>query len=975
MLKSAVGPGAVWQFDLFGGLQATRGDEAVTRFRTRKTASLAAFLAFHQGRPQNREVLIDMFWPEANLDAGRQSLRMALSALRDTLEKGCPPGTYLEADRTFAFLHNVRTDVAQFEEDLAKADSVSTLGKALKAVRGPLLAGFDDGWIISQWLRLEEALAQATVRLMEMGAEQGEVKAAILAAKEATTILGPREDVHLGLMKLYVHDGQPGLAIAQFEELERLMEDQWGEPPSEEAYKLLDSIPKHQKAAKPRPPAPQVPARTSSFIGREEEKKALSGLVLNGSDRLVTLLGPGGSGKTALANAVALDLAPQYESRVWTVELADIPDTNRISGSVLSKVMGNADRKAGPKEVAAALGDEPCLLVLDNFEQLLPTGGKVVKEILEAAPNARAMVTSRIRLDIDGEQLFPVPPLETPPRGVPLAELAANPCVALFVERSQSVRPDFRLSVDNALAVSEIGRRLEGLPLAIELAAAKSISLSPAQILARLGSSLDFLTSRRTDVSDRHRSLRATLDWSYALLAPDLQVAFRRIGVFRGGFFLDAVGAVTGSRDFEAELGALVGASLVHSFEVEGALRFRLLEPVREFALSLMEAGELREVRERHFAHYQDVVDGATTEGEPGPGNRQWLDNLHTEHENLFTAFESVFDGVVEPGRAVKMAVVAHPFFRPRGHTHVWREAVIRLQGKFGDALPVVERASLALLVAKLSANIVDGQATSDLFSQALALCEQVGDPGDLAQCHMGVGSAHKVLGDYDTSIVHYESAAAQFEKLGDYKNVASTLRQMSMSHVSKGDHDMTYETLKRALPFARKGNDPDILAWTLTDVGVEHALHGLVDESEECFQEAHGICIQTGSSHMRSIVYWQQGEAQHRTKRYAESVATHRECVKNALDASFREGLKWMLVSCGCNLVEAGEPELGVRVIARVVKWRNDDARPLTGDEHEIIEPAKSTAASKLGEEVVGRLWSEGEQADIDALVGEILA
>ena len=956
--------------ELFGGLRVALADGSPVKFRTRKTASLFAYLAFFSDGEQPRDVLVDMFWPDANYDSGRQSLRMALSALRSALEdSGAGPGSVVETDRSSVRIRSVRTDVAEFQ-DLAATSDASKLARALRLVRGPLMSGFDDSWIVAQWLRLEESYAQAAVRLMEMSSDEQARKAALILGKEAVALLGPREDVHVALINLYVADGQPGEALAQFEELERLTDEQWGEPPTDAAYQVFESIPRGvgRRAVRERPSTNRVPARTNAFIGRETEIAELTEIVSGGRNRLITICGPGGCGKTALAMELVSGLASNERVPVWICELASLATSSRVVDAIVSSITGKADGKADLDHLVELVGPGSAVLVLDNLEHLLPGAALTVKSVLERLPNLKIVVTSRVLLGIQGEQAYPLKPLAVPDQNMKLTELRVVPSVELFVDRANAAKPEFRLSPENAAAVAEICRRVEGLPLALELAAARIVTHSPAQILARLVKSLDFLVSRKLDVEQRHRSLRATLDWSLEHLDEAARQVFATLGIFRGSFSLEAGQAVSQSESFDQCLELLVESSLVQSLAENEEARFRLLEPIRDYALDRLGPGDFSGARRRHFDYYSKFAE------DDSAGFKAWLDKLNVEHENLLAAFQSTFDGVISTREAIEFLGTCRPFFRPRGHTNVWREEVNKLVLTLDDSTDILTRAKVQIEVARISANAVDGPTMMELFREAERLGSLAMDDDILAHAHLGLGGGHKLTGEYAKSIDHYEAAISAFERLGDDKLLATTTRQLAMAHVSMGDHDMTFETLKRALPYARKSGDAETLAWCLTDLGVEQAVHGFLEESENCFKEAHELCIATDNVHMRSIVYWQQAETELRTGRSHSAVQTIRLSVEGALAANFKEGLKWIMVVQGAALVADGQVELGVRTLGKILRWRSDEQRGLTGDELEIVEPAKSTGVAALGQQRFDEAWRSGESADLDELLEELL-
>ncbi|MCE9557523.1 MAG: tetratricopeptide repeat protein [Armatimonadetes bacterium] len=952
---------------LFGGLTVVCNGQEITRFRTRKTASLFAYLAFFEGRCHPRDVLMDLFWPESNQDAARQSLRMALSAIRGAL--GSEAKLTLETDRGIARLSNISTDVAKFELE-SDSDDFETLAQRIKLVRGTLLAGFDDSWIMAQWLRIEEMYAQATVRLMGLAKDQAEIERAIVIGRHTATLTGVREDVHLGLMKLLAASGRNAAAIAQFEELEKMLDDQWGERPSDEAIRVLNSLESSTVIHRPTPiPRPAISARTSSFVGREDEVAEVIALVKNGPNRLVTLMGMGGMGKTSLASVIAQRFVEDGAHSVWMMEFADVLSPERIVEKILKSVLGDFDQLATISAIAEEIGQRPSIFVLDNLEHLLPEGSVVVRDLLAALPSVRILATSRVRLSIDGEQVFVVPPLAIPSGSMSLGELSRVSSVALFTDRARASRPNFVLGPSNATAIAEICRRLDGLPLAIELAASKVITHSPSQILSKLFSGDEFLQSRRTDIAERQRSLRASLDWSLSLLANQEKEGFLTTSVFRGGFTAEAALEVAGARKFDDFLELLVESSLVVCDTLCDPPRFRLLEPIREFALSSLSPSKAHELRRRHFEYFLKLSKGAGL-GAPRAANRVWLDALHTDNENLCCAFESVFDGVASPDEAAELVVTIRPMFLPRGHSAVWRSLILRLMEHIKDRPYLAARAKLSVVYASMSSNMSSAEEVKELFLQAKALCDQTGDIEQLGMVEYGLGGYSKIAGEHAEAIYHFQLAMSAFESVDDDAKLVAATRQLAMTYLSMKDTAQCYSTLKQALPVARRSGDPDALAWTLTDLAVEHSRNGLQGEAEACFKEAHEVCIQTDSSYMRAIVFWEQGDSELRRGLASHAVALLSQSVEHALRADFRELLKRMLVVYACALQADNQAERGVVALAFVLGWREREKRQLTPDESASIDTAKSAALKFLGPDSFDSAWARGTSATLDEVI-----
>jgi predicted ATPase len=389
-------------------------------------------------------------------------------------------------------------------------------------------------------------------------------------------------------------------------------------------------------------PRHNLPAPRSSFVGRERETEEVEReLVMT---RLLTLTGVGGSGKTRLALEVARVLLEAYPDGVWLVPLAPLSEEGLVPKAV-AEALGVPERPAEPLSdtLADVLRDRRLLLILDNCEHLLEATARLVDKVLDSCPRLRILATSREGLGVEGEMRRPVPPLSVPePQGAPSSEeLEAYESVRLFVERARGRDPSFSLSPHNSLAVAEICRRLEGIPLAIELAAARVDTLSLEQISERLGSSLELLTHGGRTAEPRHRTLKGTLDWSYELLSEDEKKLFGRLSVFAGGWTLEAseaVGSGEGIKEGEVLdlLSGLVEKSLVLAESPEqGGVRYRMLEPIRQYAREkLDEGGEGEEVRHRHATFFLALAEDAGPSLQ-GPEDIEWLERLEAEHDNM----------------------------------------------------------------------------------------------------------------------------------------------------------------------------------------------------------------------------------------------------------------------------------------------------------------------------------------------------
>lgn len=384
-----------------------------------------------------------------------------------------------------------------------------------------------------------------------------------------------------------------------------------------------------------------LPDQPTPFIGRAKQIEAIKKLLLNPVVRLVTLLGPGGTGKTRLSLQVAQEVFDSFLQGEFFVPLAEDTDTNQL----ISRVAQQLDVREGGRplleNVKDYLHDKRLLLVLDNFEQLV-SAAPVVADLLAAAPHLKILVTSRIALNLHGEREFPVPPLELPQTAAQLTakDLAENESVLLFVERARSAHPNFELTDSNAPTVAEICRRLDGLPLALELAAARIKLLPPQAILARLDDRLKLLTGGARDLPARHQTLRNTLEWSYGLLGQDERTLYARLSVFVGGFTLEAAEAVCnpdGRLDILEGLTSLVNNSLIRQEDTtDDETRFRMLETIRAYALErLADSGEMETLQKQHAGYFGDMVINEIGSKLFSANALYWLNWLEREYDNI----------------------------------------------------------------------------------------------------------------------------------------------------------------------------------------------------------------------------------------------------------------------------------------------------------------------------------------------------
>jgi predicted ATPase/DNA-binding SARP family transcriptional activator/DNA-binding CsgD family transcriptional regulator len=875
---------------LLGGFEVSVGSRTVEAdgWRRRKAESLVKILALARDHRLHRRRVTELLWPDLDEGSASNEFHRALHFARRALDSVASGNAtrYLPlVDGTLALCPEepLWVDAEEFESAAAVARRVrepAAYRAAIELYAGELLPGdrYED-WTQERRYALRETHLELLVELAAVYEERGEDGPAVGALGRVLTEDPAREEAHRALMRLHAARGDCGRAVAQYGRIARALEPD--EVPGEATRRLHEEIRAGNFPAAPTPQfqepsisAPNnLPASLTSFVGRETEmvdiRRDLS------MTRLLTLTGAGGSGKTRLASEVARGLVGIHPDGVWFVELASLSDPELVPGAV-AQTLGVREQPGQPltRALAAHLRSGQTLLILDNCEHVVEAAASLVNDLLKSCPKLKVLATSREPLGVPGESVRPVPPLAVPAAedGAPTAEsVMLREAVRLFVERARSRLPDFEVTAENAGSVARVCRKLDGIPLAIELAAARMGALAVEQVAQRLEGSLKLLTGGARTVETRHRTLRATLDWSHDLLDEAERALFRRLSVFAGGWTLEAAERVDSGSGIEGEdvvldlLSRLVAKSLVVAEEKGGASRYRMLETVRQYGHErLEESGEAERVRERHaryFLEFAQDEDAAEAAGRQVIDARPvaWVGRMEGEHANLAAALNwSLGDdaGAAEVG--VRLAVALFWFWQ--AHHSEGRRRLERAARATSDPATARWRARashgaswLALYQADPGAAKIHVEEAVALYREArdeegiaiglvqfgilgviggrddvpvAAVLEELGErkPGLKNRTTLGYllmleGLVALSRGDLGLSAALHEESLELLREIGDTQGMISALVNLAAIALARGDHEGAEPLLREALLL---GRDTDMKSV------VQHCLYGL---------------------------------------------------------------------------------------------------------------------------------------------------
>ena len=823
------------QIRLFGAFAVRVGGEVVPEgaWRLRKAKSLVKLLALAPERRVHREQATELLWPERAREAAANNFHQALYVARRALEAaGAEASAVLPLRDDMLVLYpggRVEVDVDAFEAAVARAresGELSDYRAALAFHSGELLPEDRyEVWAVGRREAVSEAHLGLLLDLSSRLDQGGEAEAAIAALEQVVVIDPLHEGAQRALMRLFAAAGRRQQALAQYQRLrEALRRDLEAEPDPQTArlYRALlrgdvnfdpaDQEPRREaahalRADRAGPARHNLPIALTSFIGRDRELREVARLL--DRSRLLTLIGAGGSGKTRLALEAATARLGACDDGVWLVELAGLGDPALVAAEIACALgLTLPFQRPALEGLGAQLSQSRRLLILDNCEHLVAACAVLAEHLLGACSGLSILATSREPLRVPGEVTWRVPSLTLPApgRSVKPAELASYESVRLFCERAGDVASGFVLGDANAGAVAEICLRLDGMPLALELAAARVGALSPAQIAERLGDCLAVLTAGSRSALDRQQTLRATLSWSHALLTSNERTLFRRLGVFAGTFALEAAEEVAAGESVDERqvadlLGRLVDKSLVVAEQDADGYRYRLLEPMRQYARELLlEANEATTVEARHHAFYLELARAADPEG-AAAGPVLEAGRLEVDHDNLRAALGWALE--LEPQQALRLAVHMGPMWMAGSH---FQEGSRWLAAALAAApAPTELRAEALRAACGLEVRLGRTGGVSELGSERVEIFRALGDRCAVAHALDEVGVYEYMAGRYDNAERLYAESRALAEELDDRKVAAAVLHSVGVLALCRGDFAGAREALLDSLAGLRE--------------------------------------------------------------------------------------------------------------------------------------------------------------------------
>lgn len=972
---------------MLGGLRVRLGDRVITRFQTQKTGALLAYLALHAGKSFPRETMAELLWPDGDPGAIRNRLNQAISSLRRQLHPpGSEPGFVLQADHLSLQVNyaTVTTDIAEFEVSLKLAESeetaaVTALRHAVDLYQGEFLDGYYLDWVLLERVRLSDLYYDALTRLIRSYAQSGRISEAIEVAIRRLAIDPSDERAHRALMRLYLAAGRPRSALAQYHELARALAlDE--EIPSERAERLRDEALATLHSEEPElevqaqvsvAPATShervvvesraMPRYLTRLWGREAELGTIDALLSQA--RLVTLCGFGGIGKTRLAVEAAWNAAERFGGRVAFASMADHGNQEPVL-QVIAHALGHAPFDDPMVAIERWMEGRPSLLVLDNVEGVSDAELASTSELLRRCPELYILATSRQPLDLEGEHVVSLRPLPVPTTAHGLNELASNPSVALFVDRAQTARQDFQLTERTAEAIGELCARLEGVPLALELAASWARTLTPSQMVEQITTHYDRLTSRRKDIAPRHRSMRAVVDGSFQMLPDSLRDGFARLSVFVGGWDHGAAAQVCVGVDTFELMRVAEELGLVSPSADEQQVRFDMLETVRAFCRDQMTHDTLAEASNAHAEYYAALVSRAIRRD-----NMTGLPLITDDHANCVAALRYL----IEAQRFEEAAQLGADLALYWDASGRLREGAGLLEAlaQHDAVLSKNLRGLLWSRQARLAWRQGDYKKSQALNEQAVTLFTEADDLDYLCETRLQLALEAHRRSDFDRAETILRENLDTIRTLDDVGSEARNLLALGNALIEKRTWDEAASIYERSLKLARKAGSEYLAAMPLANLGHLELLRGNSEAGKTLIEEARRIFAKTGFYVYERDCRRMIAKAD---RQLGDPLTALRTCQALLAEPNDEEPMvASILLEAAYAYKDLGEAAIAARLMGAVESlWEVSGSRAF-GIEADLYDHAKGELLRQLGPEIE-TLLATGRRLD-SASWGKVLA
>jgi predicted ATPase/DNA-binding SARP family transcriptional activator len=990
----------------------------------RKAIALLAYLAVNRFM-HSRETLSALLWPDYEQSKAFTNLRHTLWEIQQTIGEN-----WLDTSRDKIGLNNeanIWLDVDHFKSLLGQshtqkdvAQRVSLLADSAKLYRNHFLTGFSlkdaltfNEWAFAESEDLRSNLAEALNILSEDYISLGEAEKAIPYARRLITLDPLNEASHRKLMEVYIQAGQHSAALKQYQTCEQILRKELGLDPQPETLALYKRVRKGEikpvqviRTAETIPPKHNLPSQLSSFIGREKEQTEIMNLLAK--NRLVTLLGTGGIGKTSLALQVGHKLLNEYPNGIWFIALDSLSDPNLVPQTVAAvfEIRESSDRSVN-ELLINRLHEKTTLLILDNCEHVVEACAKFATTLLSNCPKLKILATSREVLNISGEATYRTPSLSIPEQDeASLENLTEYESILLFTERAALASSSFTLTEENARAVIDICRKVDGIPLAIELAAARVNMLQVSEILNQLQGSFALLSTDNRTASLRQQTLQASVDWSWGLLDEAEQTFMRQLSVFAGGWTLESAAAVCDG-DVLSLTQALVKKSLIVVDQGSGrTTRYRFHEIVRQYAREkLIKASEEDEVRRRHLNYFLQL----TGEAEPslkGPAQIEvWMARLNEERDNLRTALRWADETDLEAGLYISGRLqgfweslnvdegarwITKFIGKPESneYPHAKAKALYALgvlllwSEKFAQATSVAEECLTvfracgdqqgeadALLLLGYDLQYLDKRESADeLYEQSLVLARALGDARRQALALFRLGYDHP-----ERQIAYWEKAIALFRQVDDRSSMASLLCATARFRILlMGDIETAQKNLEEAIQFGpvRGRNIAGLWEEASFAKSLIALMRGDYEQAAALLEETLVLTEDLGNrmGHLWTRVHL--GHIALRAGDLTEARATFAETAQNFHKDSSTIGVVFTLEGLAGLSVAVGKPERAATLIGWTDATREQIINPRPFLEQANVDRDIAAIMAKIGSSAFEVAYDSGREMTLDEAV-----